>query len=345
MSPEADLQQVEAMLAHYSRVTRTAMEDFLSSGQPAEYLYDLVREYPGRGGKGIRPALLLASCQAFGGSLRDGLGAAVALEMLHNAFLIHDDVEDSSPSRRGAATLHAVHGVALAVNAGDALAALALRPLLDRRSLGSRLVQQLVEELLTMVRQTTEGQALELGWRRDNVVDLRPADYLALAGRKTCWYTTVAPLRMGSLVGSRGTSPLEALSRFGFYLGIAFQIRDDLLSIVGSGELHGKEAFGDLREGKRTLMLLHLLAEAGAADRAWLVGYLATHDTQRTAADAAHVLELMDACGSLAYAVEYADGMALAASHAFDEAFAGVADSPELRFLRGLVPYMVARSA
>src|SRR5512140_987508 len=124
------------------------MDDLLAEGQPANYLYDLVRAYPSRAGKAIRPALLLATCEAFGGRLAEGLRPAVALELLHNAFLIHDDIEDASPSRRGAPSLHTRFGLPLAVNAGDALAALALEPLLHSRELGSRVSLRLVEELL-----------------------------------------------------------------------------------------------------------------------------------------------------------------------------------------------------
>jgi geranylgeranyl diphosphate synthase type II len=338
------LEQVEATLARYAELTRTAMEEFLIDGQPAGHLYDLVREYPGRGGKGIRPSLLLAACQAYGGAAREGLGPAVALEMMHNAFLIHDDLEDASSTRRGEPTLHELHGVGLAVNAGDALACMALQPLRDDGLLGTRVAQRVLDEFLAMVRLTTEGQAMELGWRRSNAVDLEPADYINLTGKKTCWYTTVSPLRVGAIVGSRGTASLEALSRFGFCLGVAFQIRDDLLNVVGSDEAQGEELLGDIREGKRTLMLIHLLARAPGPHRDWLVDYLAAPETERAAADVEHVLELMETYGSLGYALEYGSGIAAAASDAFDEAFARLRASPHLTFIRGLIPYMLARS-
>ena len=169
---------VETTLDHYSELTRGAMDAFLIDGQPAGQLYDLVREYPGRRGKGIRPSLLLAACQAHGGTAREGLGPAVALEMMHNAFLIHDDLEDASATRRGEPTLHELHGVGLAVNAGDALASMALQPLRDNGLLGTRVAELVLDEFLTMVRVTTEGQAMELGWRRNNAIDLEPADYV-----------------------------------------------------------------------------------------------------------------------------------------------------------------------
>ena len=337
-------EEVEATLARYATLTRAAMQEFLVDGQPAADLYELVRAYPGRHGKGIRPSLLLAACQAYGGAAREALGPAVALEMMHNAFLIHDDLEDASPTRRGEPTLHELHGVGLAVNAGDALASMALAPLRDDGMLGSRIAALVLDEFLAMVRLTTEGQAMELGWRRSNTLDLGPADYLRLAGKKTCWYTTVSPLRVGAIVGSRGTASLQALSRFGFYLGVAFQIRDDLLNLEGSDVAQGEEPLDDLREGKRTLMLVHLLRHARGADRAWLAAYLRAPEAERPPADVEHVLELMVAYGSLEFAREYASGIAAAAGDAFDEAFAGVRPSPHLTFIRALIPYMLARS-
>jgi geranylgeranyl diphosphate synthase, type II len=336
--------RVEATLARYGALIHDSMEEFLPGGRTPDYLYDLMREYPRRGGKGIRPALLLAACQAYGGSARDGLGPAVALEMMHNAFLIHDDIEDASARRRGRPTLHEMHGVGLAVNAGDALACRALEPLRSGGAFGGRLARQLLGEFLTMVRETTEGQALELGWRRDNVIDLTPGDYLRLAGKKTCWYTCMAPMRVGALAGSRGTASLRALSRFGFHLGAAFQIRDDLLNLSADDALQGKERFGDIREGKRTLMLIHLLRESPGAERAWLVDYLATPEGERTPAAVWRVFALMRRYGSVDFAREYAAGITAGAYSAFDEAFGGVPPSVHVDFLRAVIPYMLART-
>jgi len=344
----ADTAAVEATLARYGDLTRAAMAHILGAGANGSggtpYVTDLVLDYPSRSGKALRPALVLATCQAFGGSVRDAMGPAVAIEMLHNAFLIHDDVEDRSTRRRGRPTLHEVHGVPLAINAGDALALAALRPLRDHTVLGSRLQQAVIDEFLDMADRTIAGQARELGWRRDNVVDLQPDDYLELIGAKTCWYTTIYPLRVGALVGSRGAADLEALSRFGFFLGAAFQIRDDLLNLVGAEDEVGKEPLDDIREGKRTLMLIHALGAAGASDRAWLVRYLALPEEQRTAAHVARVLDLMAEHGSLDFAAAYGQGIAAAARERGGEGVAGVGPSTHRSFVEGLVPYMLERS-
>ncbi len=231
----------------------------------------------------------------------------------------------------------------LAINAGDALAGLALRPVLDHRRIGARTSRRVLRELVETIRHTTEGQALELGWRRDNVIDLGPADYLSMVAKKTCAYTTVAPLRIGALVGSRGTASLGALARFGFYLGAAFQIRDDLINLLEAG--HGKDSLGDIREGKRTLMLLHLLSTAGVPEQRWLVAYLGSPEASREAADVLAIRRAMDASGSIAFAQAYADHVARTAAAAFEEAFAEVPASPHLDFVRALVPYMLARTS
>ncbi len=100
------------------------------------------------------------------------------------------------------------------------------------------------------------------------IENLGPEDYLHLIMHKTCWYTTIHPLRVGAIVGSRGTAELGPLVRFGFHFGAAFQIRDDLLNLVGDERMYGKEILGDIYEGKRTLPLVHLLATAQGADLA-----------------------------------------------------------------------------
>jgi geranylgeranyl diphosphate synthase type II len=196
-----------------------------------------------------------------------------------------------------------------------------------------------------MCRQTVAGQALELGWRRDNRLDLVPDDYLDLIMKKTCWYTTVLPLRAGALIGSSGAADVEPMITFGFHLGAAFQIRDDILNLVGDVELYGKERWGDLREGKRTLMLIHLLAAADPADRRWLESYFALDTSERRPEDASRVYELMLAYGSIGFAGEFAAGVARSAEMAMETAFAGLADSRARRFVSRLVPYMIERAA
>lgn len=336
---------VEGRLRSYGAMTAEAMAEHLRWPVPSPWLDELLTDYPSRGGKAIRPGLCLASCVAFGGSEAEALPSAVAIELLHNAFLVHDDIEDGSLLRRGRPTLHEVHGVPLALNAGDGLLVQAASPLrANRHVLGGRMAAAVGEEFEQMARHTVSGQAMELGWRRDGVVDLTPQDYLDLIMRKTCWYTTIHPLRVGALIGSWGRTDLDPLVRFGFFLGAAFQIQDDLLNLEGDESVYGKERGGDLYEGKRTLMLIHLLSEASPAERDDVLAFLDGERSTRTAADVAAVLDLMAQHGSIEFAHAFGAGIAGAAEDAFESAFAGVPDSDERRFLHDLIDWMLDRA-
>src|SRR6516165_4381388 len=135
----------------------------------ADVLYDLIFEYPLREAKALRPALCVATCRALGGSLDGVTTSAMVLELYHNAFLIHDDVEDGSELRRDGPTLHRAHGVPVAINVGDTMLALALEPLLENMailSLGKAI--RILRIVSWMARESAEGQALELSWIRDN---------------------------------------------------------------------------------------------------------------------------------------------------------------------------------
>jgi geranylgeranyl diphosphate synthase type II len=326
------------------RDIRRAMLAAVPDAEPHDWLYRLVRSYPSRPGKAIRPALCLATCRAFGGCDEDALGAAVAIEMLHNAFLVHDDIVDGSERRRGRPTLSAEHGSGLALNAGDALAVLANKVLRQHsRRLDDDVSEHLLDEFDTMALRTLEGQATELGWRRDAVARLAPEDYLELIMHKTCWYTTIHPLRVGALLGSGGRADLRPMVRFGFHLGAAFQIQDDLLNLVGDESLYGKEINGDLREGKRTLVLIHLIGAAVGPDRLVAERYLSLSSDERTPAIVAEIRDLIDAYGSIEFARAYAEGIANSALDAFEIAFAPARPGPDTEFVRAMVPYMLGR--
>src|SRR5207249_1210030 len=155
-----------------------------------------------------------------------------------------------------------------------------------------------------MARESIEGQAIELGWRRDNVLDLEDWDYLLMVLKKTCWYTTIFPSRVGALIGTRGGADVDRFLRFGFFLGAAFQIQDDLLNLEGDSARYGKERDGDIREGKRTLMLIHLLRRSTDSERARLGEFLRLPRGARTRGDVRWVRERMDAYGCLDHARE-----------------------------------------
>lgn len=336
---------VAELLAEYGDLTRRHLARYLPQGEPGGYLYDLVGDYPRRGGKMLRPSLCIAAAKAFGGRADDAVATAVSIELLHNALLIHDDVEDGSDERRGTPTLHALHGVPLAVNAGDALGLLSLHPLKENIGrLGVQLAMRIFAETERMALETTEGQALELGWCRDNRMDLGDEDYLTMVMKKTCWLTTIHPLRVGCLIGGRGRKPLDPLIRFGFFFGAAFQIQDDLLNLEDR-PAYGKELNGDLLEGKRTLMLIHAVRSASATERERFGRILARPRSRRTRRDVAWMRDAIDRSGAIAYARTVAKGLAGAALYEFEGIFGANPPSRDALFIRRMVTWVIERGS
>jgi geranylgeranyl diphosphate synthase type II len=331
----------QRLSAYHTLITRELL-DILPAGGP-KYLYDLVSSYPRRNGKGLRGALALAACRALGGSHRYAMNAAVLAELLHNAFLIYDDVQDGSLARRGAATIPHEHGIGIAVNVANAANLIALRRILEqRRVVGSETSWLVAQETERMMRHSLEGQAIELGWIRDNVCDLIPRDYLRMCLKKTSWYSFIYPLRIGALI-AQGAQPANRFCRFGWYVGAAFQIQDDLLNLTGTFAKYGKEIFGDLVEGKRTLPLVHLLGVCTSKERRALEHFLGGPRRARERSDVRWVLELMQKRGSIAFARKAARQLA---GGALFEALAALRDVPESehkRFILEMVLFVVNR--
>ncbi len=236
--------------------------------QPVAHLQTLMRDYPLRGGKRFRPALVLLCCELCGGDPQKAIVSATAYELFHNFALIHDDIEDESETRRGTPALHRQHGIPLALNAGDALLGLVHETLLENRTLlGEHVSGRVLQHLILVMRKTFEGQAMDIGWVRDGVFPRRQ-EFWAMIERKTGWYSGRGPCQCGGLITGAPESKLDVLGRFGEALGTGFQIRDDVLNLTESSEQYapngirggyGKERGGDLAEGKRTLIILEML--------------------------------------------------------------------------------------
>lgn len=167
-----------------------------------------------------------------------------------------------------------------------------------------------------MCRQSLEGQAMEIAWIRDHACALAPADYYRMCLKKTSWYTFLYPCRTGLMVAEGPGADAARLDRFGWYLGAAFQIQDDVLNLVGTLADYGKEIAGDLWEGKRTLILIHLLERCTPAERARAERYLRGTRAQRgpdAAADVCWLLDRMTAYDCIRSAQEAAAGLVAAA--------------------------------
>lgn len=330
---------------------RELVADTLSSGiptdEPQKHLYALVRDFIGRPGKALRPALCIATARALGGRTGDALPAAAGIEMLHNAFLIHDDIEDGSVARRGVATMHRRVGVPIAVNIGDAMNALAMR--FFRRSLeplGPVGAIRILDEVDHMLVESLEGQATELGWVRDNDLTVGADDYLLLVLKKTAWYSFIHPMRIGAIVANAEDPHLDRFDRLGYLLGLAFQITDDVLNLRGSASRYGKEIDGDLWEGKRTIAITHALAHVDCADRLWIGNFLSRPRNRRLPREVTRLHAILERTGSIEWAQESAALFAQAAAQEFGTVtFAAVPPGRDLDWLRSCVDFLVQRDA
>lgn len=255
------------------------------------------RPVAGWAGKALRPALCLLACEALAGDWRPALPAAVALELLHNASLIHDDIQDGDRERRHRPTVWALWGQAQALNAGNAMASISTLSLqrledagvpVERRLRAHRL---LYETCLRLV----EGQCLDIGF--EGHLGVTMAEYLAMIERKTA-ASIASALEMGALLAGAGEATLTALRRCGRCLGLAFQISDDLLGTYGDEGKTGKPVGADIRRRKKTYPVVYAMEQAGGrAARRLADAYAAPPGQDEGLAD---VMAILDAVGARA---------------------------------------------
>jgi geranylgeranyl diphosphate synthase type I len=219
------------------------------------------RPATGSGGKAVRPALALLSAEAAGAPAATGLPGAVAVELVHNFSLLHDDLMDGDLERRHRRTVWAVWGPSSAILTGDALLVLANEALLDSGSPHAGAAALL---LSTATRDLIRGQVQDLAFERRNDVTL--AECLDMAAGKTAALMS-ASAAIGAVLAGAGPQPVGALAAFGSHLGIAFQLVDDVLGIWGDPEITGKPIYSDLRSRKKTLPVTYALGHGGRAGR------------------------------------------------------------------------------
>lgn len=183
------------------------------------------RDYPERQGKYLRPTLVLLTAQAMGVKVAETVKTAAAMQLSEDWILIHDDIEDNSDARRGKPALHKIYGTELAINAGDALHIVMWRMISDIKN---SLISQ---EFNKMLLRTTIGQAVEQIWKEKKKI-LSKEDYFIIADSKSAYYSVAGPMRLGAIIGKVTPSQLNKITEFGFNLGRAFQMVDDILDIA-----------------------------------------------------------------------------------------------------------------
>lgn len=220
------------------------------------YLYQPLRGFSATGGKRVRPALVLLATQAVHGNVEAALPVACAIEDFQSAALIHDDIADKSELRRGEPCLYRRLGTGLAINVGDAALVHTIGRICHSNTYDETTRLRLIDALISMQEHTLEGQALDLGWTQENRWDITPDEYLFMATSKTAYYSAAYPLLCGAIVGGGTAEQRSALEAFGLKAGLAFQLQDDLLNLVGDAKTQGKDFRSDITEGKRTLLVV-----------------------------------------------------------------------------------------
>lgn len=265
------------------------------------YLYGPLGAFAENAGKRHRPLICMLAAQAVGGDFTSAISAAAAIEHFQSAALIHDDIADNGQLRRGKPCMYRTEGEGIAINCGDLALSLVTGSVLDDDSLDDAVKLRLLRELVDMTTRTIEGQALDLGWVRDERFDLTVDDYLTMATLKTAYYSGATPLACGAIIGGGTEEQIEALRTFGLHTGLAFQIQDDLLNLVGKKEARNKDFRTDITEGKRTLVAVRALSDAAHHDE--LVGILSSGATDPDVL--AHTVDIFKQTGALDYAREY----------------------------------------
>lgn len=301
-----------ALFASYLERRRPQIEGYLTRNAPLPeglasgctpdllgYLYEPLVRFTASGGKRTRPALCLLGAEAVGAEATCALPVAAAIERFQSAALIHDDIADKGELRRGEPCMHVREGVGIALNVGDLALVSVLSGLLADPSVEDGTCLRLLCEIAYMQERTLEGQALDLGWARDGRWDISVDDYAFMASHKTAYYSASTPLACGAICGKGSEEQIEALRDFGMDAGLAFQLQDDLLNLVGDASAQGKDFRSDITEGKRTMAAVWALAHLEGAVHDELYTLLSSGTTDEGAR--ARAVELMEACGALSF--------------------------------------------
>ena len=318
----ASIDSVTQKLKANAEKVEDFIEELLEPRKP-EVLYEASKHLIAAGGKRLRPYLVMKACELVGGEPDLAVPYAAALEVLHNFTLVHDDIMDNDSIRRGVQTVHARWGVPIAIASGDLLFAKVYeamyRPSI-RGQLPSDRVVACIERVTDAAIAICEGQVLDISY--PNTSEVSEEDYTFMVGSKTSALFK-ACAEVGAIVGGGDQDQVERIGSFAYDAGIAFQIVDDILGATADEKTLGKPVGSDLREGKKTLSIIHALKNSSPKGKAAILKVLGSESASSSDVEAAHKV-LLDS-GSIDYAKETAEkyaGRARAMLDAFPDSAA-----------------------
>ena len=316
-----------------------------SKYQPlSDFHFQIVSDYPKRKGKYFRPNLVMLTAQSLGLDLNKSLSTAAAMQISEDWILIHDDVEDQSLQRRSQPALQKIYGNELAINAGDALHCLMWQVLSKNYSiLDLKIAQKIQDEFFCMLNRTILGQTIEIKWTQDNRFDLIEEDILLILESKTGYYTIAGPMRLGAILAGATDSQLESIYKFGILLGRSFQIVDDLLDLTSDFAGQKNQQGNDIYEGKRTVMLVHLLNNADNSDLSKIKEILSKNRSEKTPDEVNWVIKKMEEYGSIDYGKKIAQKFAKEAQEIFDNDLKFLSKEPFRSELQSIFDFILTR--
>ena len=251
-----------------------------------ESLYNPAQYILGIGGKRIRPVCVLLGSELFDEITEDAYHAATAIELFHNFSLIHDDIMDKAPVRRGMQTVHTKYGESTALLAGDVMFVKAYENL---NKIQPANLQKVLHLFNVTASQVCEGQQLDMDFEKIATVSFD--EYVNMITLKTS-VLVAASLQLGAILGGAGTASQKHLYEFGKNLGIAFQVQDDYLDAFGNPDKFGKQLGGDILANKKTFLMIHAMEVASAADKAELLQLINSNPADKVE----KVLDIFKAC-------------------------------------------------
>ena len=309
-----------------------------------EFFWKTISDYPKRQGKYVRGALIMLVCEAMGVDEKKAALTAAAMQASEDWILIHDDLEDGSLERRGKPALHHIYSMGQTINAGDALHIIMWKMLRNNeKNLGPEKTFALMDEMDRMLMRTTLGQSVEMKWMNENKLDLTDKDIFFVIGGKTTYYTICGPLRLGGIIAGLNQEQLSVFFEFGRPLGQCFQIKDDLLDITSDFEGLKKQIGNDVYEGKRTLMLAHLLKNTKGKDLEKVKEILEKNREEKTEDEVKFIIEKMHEYGSIKYGEQKAEELKNQALKVFEEKLGFLSHEPGRTKLKAAIDFILTR--
>lgn len=302
-------------------------------GNPKK-LYDAAGHLIVNGGKRLRPYMVIKSCQILKGKVSNAMPAASAVEMVHNFSLVHDDIMDNDEMRHGVPTVHKKFGMPIAILAGDVLFSKAFQVITDSK-LSSSATTQLVSRLSKACIDICEGQLLDVKMAEERKIPSQ-AEYVTMIGKKTAALFDVS-CAMGAICATNKPKDISNLSSFGRNLGIAFQITDDLIGVMGDPKITKKPVGNDLREGKKSLPILMAIKLAKGNDKKIILKAFGNSKVSRT--DLNKAVEAIRSLGI----EENVRGQALKYAEKAEKSLAGYSGSAKTELI-SLLDFVVKRS-